>query len=165
MNGELLLRLVLAATLLTSGLAKLVSGSRYRTASLSAFVPFSWPWTQRAATALLLLELTTAVLLLTPLARVGGLLAAGQGLAFALMVGDMLARGQRVPCGCFGRLARFAVSPTLLAADLAIAGAGLAIALDSTLWRSVLIVLLAVVAGLAAQAARVKRRASAPVAR
>jgi hypothetical protein len=60
-------------------------------------------WGRSAAAAVLVAELTTVALLLTPNAAVAGFAAAaGLSAAFAAGVAGALRRGERAPCRCFG---------------------------------------------------------------
>ena len=155
MTAEWVLRLIPATVLLAAAVAKLAIGGSERAAAVRGLAPALARQAGAAATALLLAEAVAVALLLSPspLYRLGGLATAALGLAFALVVGQRLAAGQRMPCGCLGRVRALSVSPGLLAFDLALAGIGLAVALGSSPVESGVIAIAVVVAGLAAQAA------------
>jgi len=99
----LLARLALAVVLATSGIAKLFD----RAGSRSAYEAFRLPARYREPVSRLLpiAEIALALALLPArLVPVSATLATGLFLAFTLMVGRSVARGDAVECHCFGQL-------------------------------------------------------------
>ena len=164
MSADDVLRLIPALVLLVSVVAKLAVGRRERAAAVRGLTPQLARWADAVATALLVAEALTVVLLLSPLSRLGGLAAAALGFAFAFVVGQRLTISSGGRCGCMGRLSVLSIGPGLLAFDLALAAVGLAVAVGASLPEAAVMTVAIVCAGLAAQAARVaivaRRRAT-----
>jgi hypothetical protein len=94
--------LVLAAVFGASGLIKL-RGLRKFAGELAGYELIPRAMTRPAAAGLAVGETGCAVLLVLPWTRLAGLLvASGLIVGFLAATSTALARGQRIPCGCFG---------------------------------------------------------------
>lgn len=113
----LVARVVLAAVFAVAAVGKLVdlAGSREAVAGFGVPRALARP----LGTMLPFAELAAAALLLvTPLSRGGGVLAAGLLLAFATGIAVNLARGREVDCHCFGAIHSAPAGPGTLARNV-----------------------------------------------
>lgn len=121
------LRLLLAAVLLTSAVAKAWDWSGTRQALSEFGVP---PQHARRASHLLLgAEAAIALLLLwDPFTRLGAVLASVLFMLFSLGVVNVLRQGRRPDCHCFGQLHSAPVGPLVVVRNLALVAASLGVA-------------------------------------
>lgn len=172
----LVVRIILAACLAVSLVGKVKDGRERFLVALRRFSVIDRRHETIVAGLLIVLETSAVVALLSPLYVIGSGLSVLLGLAFAWAVSTVLARGEHFPCHCFGSLFRIHVSVWLFGLDLLVVAAGVFLCveyldggwLEPRILDFAVILSAIVVAGLAAQSARVgadkfRRRTGSPV--
>ena len=122
-------RLLLAATFLISGVAKLLDRPATRTATAAFGIPD--PLVPLVAVALPAAELLTVVLLAGPpaVSRTGALVAVTMLIVFTALIARILLTGREVECRCFGALSDKPLGASSIVRNVVLAGLSAAVLL------------------------------------